>query len=1353
MPDSIKLRNLLCVLILTALVCLTAPAGAPIAAQGASDAKAAATADWQVDFRMRFGSEELTRLHFGDLADTSADVQPSQQAGVDAAALASALDLRDLYAFNDDVIWQRLESAVRGSPASLETFALMEMSRPLFARDDNPVRLGELIESARGDAEDLDAGLNWLDFARFHARYLEASGNAQALDVSRNLTDGGLRNWLLCGPFAASGKGDYHFDMLPPELLTQFSTPYQGEYGDSPWRAWIPEYPEQSTFSLSDIEQRRGSAWFATTTIQNSGQAATALLEFGISSGGVKAWLNGQMVFNRRPHLDTSRDDVCMVELPAGESQLLVKFGGESSVSASVRVCRPGDRMTMWDVSSAHPTSVAPSVPGGSVPAVRNRFDGGWYRFAEQALNPQASPEVRSMCATLAAFSCAASNNRYLAEDFWELARHWRDADAYRRASLEAVYYSRETVLDSARSLSKRLEAFKTLCELDPNCIQGWLFTGEIHAMEDREQEANACFEKAIEVATKLKRAPWHVHLEVAEFYQRKGWSAEERDQRLRAWECRAEADQGYNNLRDRISLALSDSDTDTALRLNDLVWLRWPGDRTALNTRMQLVMDQPSELSESVWDQTFDAIVDLQGYRSRGMQRQYADARVKFGKWQEAYDIRLSIGNSNPIANGRDAMAAGEMAYAHGDNDRARFAFELALKRDPSLTTARTFLARLNGEALPVLPESATDLESATFTPLPVAPAHWEKAGAPPRPPGTQPLLKSGNADEYPLADACMLLDEEIWDVYADASVDVTSHSAVRALTQAGVDRYGSTRVSGELLLARSINREGKSFEPTSVRSDELQFPQFQMGNVVHYAMRRSSGGNDYRQLDGRSFTFADRDLRLPTLRSRLVVQAAPDMQLNWRIENAKLRNLHEKGPNDPRAITYRSEVMADGRVRHEWLLEAPRSIESEPNMPAVLEVLPRIVFERARDEWESAARTARRGYRDSQVTWLIRERVRELAQEQQGTLTARFLYNHVNRVITTDGPGDNPHMTLLDGAGSREDLMLAFFECAGFPWTTVAVSGSPFEANRIGSFLDGRRSPFSPTLLRVQDSEGSHLITLRWRQAPFGARHLQYLSSPYMEMNPVDGSWYIGTLVGAGTEDGLDADLSLGAHRETSMAMSADGSAVVVGRTLNTGSGGWNARESARTASDSDLKRELTESLNQTHPSLTVESFAIAGRAVDEPDGQEVVGGPFERRFTGSMSNMLQAGVQGRQSFALNMTGTRDLFGNYVTLDSRSFDLMLKFYFVQRDIMMYQLPEGYTLEKVPSNVLLPATPFNYRLTYSYDPATRRLLVERAIRFSPMRVPVEEYATFKANVQTLIDAESKRIVMIPIGE
>ena len=88
-------------------------------------------------------------------------------------------------------------------------------------------------------------------------------------------------------------------------------------------------------------------------------------------------------------------------------------------------------------------------------------------------------------------------------------------------------------------------------------------------------------------------------------------------------------------------------------------------------------------------------------------------------------------------------------------------------------------------------------------------------------------------------------------------SSTDVI-HMAFKLLDEKGVEKYGRVNTSGETLEVRTIDPEGKIFEPLGVRRNTYNMPALAPDSVVEYRFRMETR-RDPRWLDTEHFYFRD--------------------------------------------------------------------------------------------------------------------------------------------------------------------------------------------------------------------------------------------------------------------------------------------------------------------------------------------------------------------------------------------------------------------------------------------------------------------------------------------------------------
>jgi hypothetical protein len=592
---------------------------------------------------------------------------------------------------------------------------------------------------------------------------------------------------------------------------------------------------------------------------------------------------------------------------------------------------------------------------------------------------------------------------------------------------------------------------------------------------------------------------------------------------------------------------------------------------------------------------------------------------------------------------------------------------------------------------------------------------------------PMSEVLKREVKPADYPKCASVLLLDEQVQVVYADGSAQHYVHQVRKILTQDGVDLHGKAHPDGEIVAARTIQPDGTVLEPVTFRGNDVEFPAVKVGSLLDIAFIANTEENPWRSVASARFYFADQTLAEPFLISRTVLVAPSGMIPDIRY--------HNMGANP------QPEVQRQGPLTIRiWDVRDAQFKEREPFMCSALEFIPWLEFTQARDWRVRARELAEAALPLLRTTKAITAFAAELTRNcKTDEAKARAIYTWVNSTLTTEGDSRNAHQALKAKAGDRQKTFAALCFAAGvklgfaFVDAPPAYRGGEVEALPAPDWAGPGETDFKKLHFVVHGENGARLfINLDVRLRPFGVYSQRLDGAPAILWQ--DGQYALITLPGG--EAGRD-----GFHNRTRIEIAADGSAKVVGAIETRGERSYSLKDLVRKQSVEDRARELQEQL----------SDQFAGFEADEctfPD-LDKVGTPLTRAFKGKVAGLAPL-TAGKLVFALPLEKYGPLLSALVNKDKRDFDLVLDFDLCQTDELRIKPPEGWTFDKVPSDVLLPCAPLSYSLIFALDAG--ELVVRRTVQLGPGRVPVNAYADFVRQIRALSKGEDITLRLVKDG-
>jgi len=500
------------------------------------------------------------------------------------------------------------------------------------------------------------------------------------------------------------------------------------------------------------------------------------------------------------------------------------------------------------------------------------------------------------------------------------------------------------------------------------------------------------------------------------------------------------------------------------------------------------------------------------------------ADHHANEGRTDEALTILRALAEKYP-GNPAFPNRIANLLRRAGRVTEAVAHYERALELEPGQTNVRRYVTRLEGE-------------EEDFS-LP-----WEVEAL-------DLIADAPGREEYPRAPAVTLLDSMVTRVWPDGSASHVVHMTVKILDEKGVASFGTVSTSGETLEIRTIDPEGKVFEPIGVQRNRYNMPALAPGSVVDYRYRFDTRA-DERSFDTQEFWFADPEYDKAVLLSRWVVILPEELRCD-------LVKRNFEGDHDVRS--------GDGTVVHVFEARNSPRTEREPRMPSNSDLLPWVRFHRNPPFEDAGWRRLDGRWNGVPVAPRVRKEAEKVVEGVEGAVArARALFTHVNEWVTGRGSYGGPTATILERAGDRFQLLSSLLVAAEVPFEFGAAC-----PNR-GRDVDWEFAPgaaFRRECLRVEGEDGEAVwIFGAGRFAPFGRIPDGYRGSSVLVLSK-DGS-RIETL-----PEGRDED-----HQSRTFAridLSPETPTAEVRLTMAT-DGGYSFREGLY-HSDADDRRQRVE------------------------------------------------------------------------------------------------------------------------------------------------------------------------------
>lgn len=751
-------------------------------------------------------------------------------------------------------------------------------SRFLLAHPDDPTASsvwGLFVEAASSSAQSELLTSTGRALAENSAALpeLRASARSQLAEQAGSESAAALgyvSNWKILGPFDNVSRSGLD-KVLPPEQGLSFLQTVPGR--DRRMIGWhdLPATHVGFVAPPQYLGQERGEVYYAATAV--SGFSGKAWLRLD-PSGACQVWLNGERVFYSSSYGSSSpaQADVFTipVELKSGWNTLLVKLASEEdSYEADFRL-----RFTAPDSDVSLPLECVTT------------------QAAPEAVKPQPPATVPMVSTRLARLQGSVAP----------------DADLLRARNLLQLGRAAETVALLKEALTRQPD----------NGVLHWWLSWAL-ASDGHSDEARLERDRARKLAPRLLSA------EVS--YQNDQISQGKTESALAS--LRKLAAQAPTNLEVRGALYLtylqSDLTQDALREMLDLLKVAPTASNYELAIQLLQLSDRGQE-AQSLLNEglsrypheeellslrasaTADrgdlpgALAQYQELARSFPESDYSDELAKLyrqsGDWKNVA-ASLERGRRYRPNNAEVVSDLGDAYRELGQQDKARQAYEEALRLDPGLADVREKLALVSGDK-PVL-ELVSDTD-------------------------VQPLLAAGATQEqYPDAPAVVLLDQGRVVLYPDMACLRSYHELIKVFDEGGAQRFARIGMFYNLRSSRPKLEVARIYKPDGTIQDvrdqasrgRINFPSLSAGDVLEYA---------YSVQDAPSGSLANHfweewfiSTEVPVRLSRYVLVAP---------QNLTRLKIQPHGPGMPEPRVTRQ---GDWEIR-EWVLQEVARVQDHP-------------------------------------------------------------------------------------------------------------------------------------------------------------------------------------------------------------------------------------------------------------------------------------------------------------------------------------------------------------------------------------------------------------------------------------
>lgn len=315
----------------------------------------------------------------------------------------------------------------------------------------------------------------------------------------------------------------------------------------------------------------------------------------------------------------------------------------------------------------------------------------------------------------------------------------------------------------------------------------------------------------------------------------------------------------------------------------------------------------------------------------------------------------------------------------------------------------------------------------------------------------------------QYPNASAILVLDQMVDRINPDSTRDSYIHQIFRVLDSTGIQMHGTVHLpeGSDLITVRTIKQDGSILLPEKLSNlSSITMPGLEPGDYVETEYVMHSGPSQIvpDTLDNNMF-FVFNSNREPYHYSDYIV-LSPD--------SYPLVVDQERFPNDPVVKHY-----ANGWTSREWLIQKTRLLVTEPFMPPVQEMVPKVWVSSKLNWDEISAYYADHLFAVGKVTRSMQQLADQVtAGKKSNTDKANALFDWVVKNIQ---PADGDLLVparqyFADRAGNRFSAFLALMSAAHVPCQFVlARAYTDHSSLKIPSLFS-----FQYPLVRVQADHG---------------------------------------------------------------------------------------------------------------------------------------------------------------------------------------------------------------------------------------------------------------------------------------
>jgi len=625
----------------------------------------------------------------------------------------------------------------------------------------------------------------------------------------------------------------------------------------------------------------------------------------------------------------------------------------------------------------------------------------------------------------------------------------------------------------------------------------------------------------------------------------------------------------------------------------------------------------------------------------------------------------------------------------------------------------------------------------------LVLAPLAAPAAAAEPKPLEVDEVLRlieqAGGLEEYPNANAIVVLDETIVEYDETGAYKEYSHSLTKILTDEGLDRYGNVsstyhrRYSTlDILAARVIKPDGTvvpvtedlitdgtppqlaaiDIYETDFRMKTVVFPNLEIGDAIESIMLTTSEPLIPGEYNGFSFLqFIE-----PMVDVTLEISGPVEKPLIHAVKDGEAE--------------FTEEAVGD-RIVYTWHISDAKQIEMEQPMPSLAQVATRVITS-TMHTWEEVSRyswelTDEKCVADETVKELVAEITEGLETTEEKIKAIHYWIAENVRYLGVSmdrGAFLEPHFasyTIEKEYGVCRDksvLMITMLKEIGVPAWDATINVSRTTDREIPNVF------FEHVIVAIEDGEGGYFYidptqeTSRELKAHYAGDH-----------------WVLhATEEGMGLIQVPHSPAAENSGKITDLSTLEDG--LIEGTVVLTGNGMYEEiiRTIARNSNEEQL-REMWEGIVQNlYPGAELTSFEISDyEGLDEPMTVRVGYSVNDYALDADPYLLFRVpAATGSFDFLSNA-----IFGRLATLPERHYPLVLGTTLGMNESAEVRIPDGYVVESFPDQVQYEDGPITLKIAYDYrapqgERETGLVSYERVFAIDSFQLMSEEYSALR---------------------